>query len=144
MHAQCSDTGNLRLTCAKPGKALQAVCRLLAMQCNMATNSVAQQKAAKSFTQCMLCRLHFAGLAKHAYIWSVPHVVYSPQELAVAGGVGWLAASDFTVCTAQLEGVAGHPGGLWILPAAATNTCKQHQLAHGRHSYQCAGASHCS
>ncbi len=63
------------------------------------------------------------GLAKRAYIWSVPHVVDSPQELAVASGVGWLAASDFTVRAAQLEGVAGHPGGLWILPAAATGTC---------------------
>jgi len=63
------------------------------------------------------------GLAKCAYIWSIPHVVHSPQELAVAGGVGWLAAGDFTVCAAQLEGVAGHPGGLWVLPTAATHTC---------------------
>lgn len=62
-------------------------------------------------------------LAKRAYIWSVPHVVHSAQELAVAGGVGWLAAGDFTVGAAQLEGVAGHPGGLWVLPTAATHTC---------------------
>ena len=63
------------------------------------------------------------GLAKRAYVWSVPHVVHSAQELAVASGVGWLTAGDFTVGAAQLEGVAGHPGGLWVLPTAATNTC---------------------
>ena len=41
----------------------------------------------------------------------------------MASGVGWLAASDFTVRAAQLEGVASHPDGLWIMPTAATNTC---------------------
>ncbi len=123
LHAESSQTGNLHLTRAKPGKALCAFHRLLAMQCSMATNSVEQGKAAKSVTQCMLCQSILLRLPKCAYIWSVPHVVHSPQELAVAGGVRWLAASDFTVCAAQLEGVAGHPGRLWILPAAATNTC---------------------
>ena len=88
----------------------------------MAANIVEQRKSGKG-TQCMLCLWIQTGPAKRAYVWSVPHVIHSPQELAVASGVGWLAASDFTVRAAQLEGVASHPDGLWILPTAATNTC---------------------
>ena len=64
-------------------------------------------------------------MERGAYIGRVPHVVHSPQKLAVASGVWRLAACDLTVSTAQLEGVAGYPCGFWVLATAATGAlCK--------------------
>ena len=46
-----------------------------------------------------------------ANLWSVPHIVHSPQELAMASGVGRLTTSDLTIGAAQLQGVPSHPCG---------------------------------
>lgn len=60
------------------------------------------------------------------HVWCIPHVVNSAQELAVAGGVGRLTASHFTVGATQLQGMPSNPGGFWVLtttiPAACNTT----------------------
>lgn len=61
---------------------------------------------------------------RHAYIWCVPHVVHSAQELAVAGGVRRLIACHLTVRTTQLQRMPSDPCGFWVLTTANSTSCK--------------------